>query len=101
MPAPGHCGGAARRPEAPPQARTAGRSGSHADHTTWHRQTDPAKGYARSPPDLILYSISPNMGLQFRERLLVQGVQVAVGSEPAVDVLVDLPGRHPAGCPVR
>ncbi len=37
------------------------------------------------------------VGLQFRQRLLVQGVQAAVGGEPAVDVLVDLPGRHPTG----
>src|SRR6185437_15316753 len=54
-PAPGRCGGAAHRPEPPPPARTGGRSGSHPDRTTWHRQTDPAKGYARSPPrsDLV------------------------------------------------
>ena len=37
------------------------------------------------------------VGLEVRQRLLVQRVQVAVGGEPTVDVLVDLPRVIPAG----
>src|SRR6516225_3347152 len=97
MPAPGRCGDAARRPGAPPRARTAGRSGSHADSTTWHRQTDPAKATPDWPSVVTSFAVDrASLGRYSVPGSLLAGFSATEGTNPRPPYLLITEGASPS-----